>query len=152
VFSLLTGGAYVLVVVVIAVDRAKVLDLVRDNASVRNASLSDSSELIGALVAISAVVILWCLLASLFALLTWHRHEWAWGLLLVSAVAASFLGLLGLPYSLLHLAACVTTFVLLLRPGVRGWLRQGRGPAGPPPPSQSWPPPTSRPPDKPPVW
>jgi hypothetical protein len=153
VFSLLTGSAYVLVVVAVAVDRGKVLDLLRDNASVRDTSLTDS-QLIGVLVAISAVVVLWCLLASLFALLTWHRHEWAWRMLLVSVGAASFVELLGLPYSLLHLAACITAFVLLLRPGVRAWLRQGRGAAAPPPPpeAQSWPPPTPRPPDKPPLW
>lgn len=151
VFSLLTAGLYVLLVAVIAVDRGEVLDRLRDNATIRDSSLSDS-ELIGVLVAMSALVILWCLAASLLALLTWRRHAWAWVLLLVSVGAASFVALVGFPYALPNLAACVTAFVLLLRPSVRAWFRQPGGPGASPPPAPSWPPPTPQPPGKPPVW
>ena len=155
VFSLLTAGLYVLLIAFIAVDRGKVIDRLRENATIQDSSFSDS-ELIGVLVALSALVILWCLAASFVAVLTWRRHAWAWVLLLVSVGAASFVALLGFPYSLPNLAACITAFVLLLRPAVRAWFRQAGSPGAPlpPPPAPTWqpPPPTPQPPGKPPVW
>ena len=156
VFSLLTGGLYVMVLAAIAVDRQAVLDLLRDNASVQDTSLSDS-ELVGLLVAVSAIVILWCLAASVLAFLTWRRQAWAWILLLVSVGFASLLELFAIPFSLLNLAACIVAFVLLLRPPVREWFRRGGAPTMPsgpvwPPPGGHQPPPPEPPSGKPPVW
>jgi hypothetical protein len=66
-------------------------------------------------------------------------------LLLVSVGVAGLVELVGLPYSLLNLAACVAAFVLLLRAPVRAWFRRdGVGPSAPP--AAGWPPPGSPPP------
>jgi hypothetical protein len=137
IFSGLTAIAYLVVIVGLAVDRGKILDLVRDNPGVRDTSLTDG-ELVGALVAASAVVILWCLAACLLALLTWRRHGWARSLLLVSVGVAGLVELAALPYSLLHVAACVVVFGLLLRVPAREWFHGGGGSAAPAP---GWPPP-----------
>jgi len=175
VFSLLTGGVYLLLILVVAVDRGEVIDLLRDNASIQDTSLTDS-QLIGLIVAMSAIVIVWCVAASLLALFTWRRQVWAWIMLLISIGFAGVLELFALPFSLLHLAACVTAFVLLLRAPVRRWIRgdegrrqppswPGSAPGGPPGGAQGWPPPAWPPPTgqappsppeqpagKPPVW
>jgi hypothetical protein len=167
VFSGLTAALYLVVILGLAVNRTGILDLVRDNPSIRDTSLSDS-ELVGALVAASATVILWCLAACGLALLAWRRHAWARTLLLVSVSVAALVELVGLPYSLLNLAACVAVFVLLLRAPVRKWFRgsAAASPAAWPPPDPGsrtpgpptggdapTPPPTEQPPaGKPPVW
>ncbi|MGY2876632.1 hypothetical protein ACVW00_003822 [Marmoricola sp. URHA0025 HA25] len=156
IFSALTGGVYFVVLVAVAADRGRVLELARDNPTVRNTSLSDS-QVIGVVVAVSAVVIAWCILAALFAVLTSRGHRGGWVLLLGSVGVASCVEVLALPYSFVHVAACITTVVLLLRPRAREWLQRD---GAPPAPSavQSWPPPeqqpgaTERPPGKPPVW
>jgi hypothetical protein len=169
IFSLLTGGVYLVLILLVAVDRGEVISLLRDNASIQDTSLSDD-QLIGMIVAMSAIALLWCLAASLLAFLTWRRHAWAWILLLVSIGVAGLFELFALPFSLLHLAACVTAFVLLLRAPARAWISSGAGPrqppswpggpAGGPPahalgwPGQTWPPPVGqepRPPVDPPV-
>jgi hypothetical protein len=156
IFSLLTGGVYLLLILVVAVDRGEVIDLLRDNASIQDTSLTDS-QLIGLIVAMSAIVIVWCIAASLLALFTWRRQVWAWILLLVSIGFAGVFELFALPFSLLHLAACVTAFVLLLRAPVRRWIRgdagrrqpptwPGSAPGGPVGGAQGWPPPAWPPP------
>ena len=147
VFSLLTGGVYLLLILAMVADRDGVLDLLHDNPDVRDTSLNDD-QLVGLVLAISAVVLLWCLAAAALAFLTWRRQVWAWILLLVSTGVAATFGLVVLPFSLLHLAACATTFVLLLRGSTRAWLRNG--PGQPP----SWPSgaPPSAPPSWPPAW
>ena len=156
VFSVLTGGAYLAVVVAIAVDRGRVLDLLRDNAAVEKAALADD-RLIGLVLAVSAVVIAWCIVASVLAVLTWQRHHVAWVLLLASIGVAWVVEVLALPYSLVHVVACAAAFVLLLRPAARRWLQRDRVPAAPSP-RPSWPPRDrhpgggDRPPGEPPVW
>lgn len=164
VFSALTGGVYTVLVATVAVDRDGVLDLLRDNAALRDSSLDDQ-ELVGALVAVSALVVVWCVLASVLAALTWRRHRTARRLLLVSIGVATLVELLGMPYSLLHFVAGLTAFYLLLAPRARAWFdadrrvsssssRQAWPPPGgrPQPPPRSDPPPVERPPGKPPVW
>jgi len=152
VFGLLTGGVYLVLILVVAVDRGEVISLLRDNASIQDTSLTDS-QLVGVVIAMSAVVLVWCLAASLLAFFTWRRQVWAWILLLVSIGVAGLFELFALPFSLLHLAACVTAFVLLLTAPVRAWIRGGAGPrhqpptwpgstpGGPPGQATDWPPP-----------
>ena len=153
VFSMLTAASYVAIVIAVAVDRGKVIELARDNADLSSTSITDS-ELIGLLVAVSAVLIAWCIVAAVLAALLWRRQPVAWAFLVGSAVAASLLSLVALPYSAGHLVACAATFMLLLRPTTRAWLRSGRGPAAPTR-VESWPPPNPQdqdPSGKPPVW
>jgi hypothetical protein len=131
------------IIVGLGVNRSGILDLVRDNPSIRDTSLTDD-ELVGVLVAVSAMVVLWCLAACVLAVLTWRRHGWARVLLLVSVGVAGLVELVGLPYSLLNLAACVAAFVLLLRAPVRAWFRSD-GVGASAPPAAGWPPPDTPP-------
>lgn len=163
IFAGLSAAGYVLLGVAIAVDRGEMLELMRENASVQDSSLSDDT-LIAALVVVSALTVIWCLAACALAVLVWRRHLWAWRLLLVSAGVAALVCLLALPLSLVHLAACGVAFGLLVRPSTRAWIRGGNGPVGPGPGPGSgpgaWQPPTGpprevpapQPGDKPPVW
>ena len=160
VFSLLTAAAYVAVVVVVAVDRDRIVDLARDNAALRDSSISDT-QLVGLLVAVSAVVVAWCMIAAVLAALTWRRQHVPWAMLVASAAGASLLSLVALPYSVAHLVASAVAVVLLMRPATRTWLR---GEPTVVPPQHDWPPPTphdqnaggqapeERPGGKPPVW
>lgn len=159
----LTAGLYTLVFAAVAIDRNAVLDLLHDNASVRDAGLSDRA-LVAVIISVSAFLVLWCLAAGVLAVLVWRRRTWAWILLLVSAGATVLAGLLVLPFSVAHVVGAVTAFVLLLRGPVRAWFaaaeaagaRPGSpgpppGPsAGPPGPSVPLPPPRAD--GKPPVW
>jgi hypothetical protein len=149
----LTGGLYTLVVAAVAVDRGAVMNLLHDNPSVRDAGLNDNA-LVALVVAVSAVLVLWCLAAGVLAVLAWRRQTWAWILLLVSTGAAALAGLLVLPFAVAHVVGAATAFVLLLRAPVRSWFAGTERP-GPP---QGWqPPPPSHPlpprhDGKPPVW
>jgi hypothetical protein len=106
-------------------------------------------------------MLVWCLLASVLAALTWRRHGGASVVLLVSCGVATLFEVVAFPFSLLHIAASVTAFVLLLRPSTRSWF-QGSHPARvvhdwPPPAGTPVPPDASQqpqglPPGKPPVW
>jgi hypothetical protein len=147
VMSALTAAVAVLPLLAVAIDRDGLLDEVRDDAVVRNASLSDT-DLVAFVVAASAVVIAWCILAALFALLAWRRVRIGWVLLLVSLVVASFVALFALPYGLVQVAATVVTFVLLLQPAVRRWLEAGRPPTPPGHPPRK----PEQPEGLPPVW
>jgi hypothetical protein len=163
IFSLLTAGLYVLVTVALLVDREQMLDLLRDNPTVRDSKL-DADQLVTAIVVVSGVVVLWCLAACVLAVLAWRRHAWAWILLTVSVGLAALVEVVGLPYSLLHLIAAGVALRMLLLAPTRAWFR-GSGPAAGPP-DQGWAPPAppgdhSGPPEgppppppsgKPPVW
>jgi hypothetical protein len=147
-FSALTALVYVTVLVAVAADRSHVLELARDNAALRSSSLSDRG-VIAFLVALSAGAIAWCILAAVLAALAWRRQPVARSLLLLSAGAAFVVGLVGLPYSLVHLAASAVAFVLLLTRTARGWFGPSRARVEPPH-RESWPPPDPH--QKPPVW
>lgn len=159
VFSLVTAGLYLLVAGALLVDRAEMLDLLRDNPAVRDRSLTDD-ELVTVVVVAASLVVIWCLAACVLAILAWRRHSWAWILLLVSIGVATVVELLALPYTLLHVAAAVTALRLLLVAPTRAWFREGEQPTSLPPGHGGWAPPTGpplspppqQPPGKPPVW
>ena len=158
VFSGLTAAMSVLGVVAVGVSREEILDRLNEDASVRDAALSDNT-LVALVIVVSMVIVVWCIAASLLAVLTWRRHTWAWVTLSVSAGIAALLSLLAFPVSLAHIAASGLALGLLVRPTTRAWFRAsggsgGPGGAGPGTPAygppQSWPPPTSYPPPPPP--
>jgi hypothetical protein len=155
----MTAALYVLVALGVLADRSQVLDLLRDNPTVRDSDLSDD-QLVLLIVVISALIAVWCLAACLLAFLTWRRHGWARILLIVSIGVALVLELAAFPFSLMHLVASVFALRMLLVAPTRAWFR---GPGGPPPPGwgpPTWPPPGQQSPEqrqlppggKPPVW
>jgi len=159
VFSLVTAALYLLVGTAVLVDRTGMLDLLRDNPTVRDTHLTED-QLVGAIVGVSAVVVLWSLAACVLAILTWRRHAWAWILLVVSVAFAALVEIVALPFSLLHLAAAGIALRMLLARSSRDWFRRdgvppsGWAPPAPPvgPPSERHSDPAEGPSDKPPVW
>jgi len=173
VFTGLTAAIYLVLLVLIAVDRPRVLDLLRDNPGVRDTSFSDD-QLVAAVVAASAVVVAWCVIAGVLAFLAWRRQSWAWITLVVSVGMSALVEVLALPFTVVHLAAAAIALRLLLIRPTREWFRREGGPPLPPPPppppssaSRDWPPPSipapppppssppsppQQPPGKPPVW
>lgn len=106
-------------------------DLMMDEAFKANPSLMDSGLTVEAfqlgVVVTAAVVILWSLAASVFALvLVLRRREWARISLLISAGLAAVLclplTLLGGIPMVVPLAGSVVTLGLLLRKEVRAWV------------------------------
>jgi hypothetical protein len=159
VFSLVTAVLYLLVGTALLVDRAAMLDLLRDNPTVRDTRLTED-QLVAAIVGVSAVIVVWCLAACVLALLAWRRHTWAWILLVVSAGFAAVVEVVVLPFSVLHLAAAGVALRMLLAAPSRAWFRTDHvppsgwaPPTGPPtsPPSAA-PPRPDEPSDKPPAW
>ena len=149
VFSLVTAALYLVVGTALLVDRAAMLDLLRDNPTVRDTRLSED-QLVTAIVGVSAVIVVWCLAACLLALLAWRRHTWAWILLVVSVGFAAIVEIIALPFSVLHLAAAGVALRMLLAGPARAWFRNDEvPPSGWAPPTG---PPSAEPSGKPPVW
>jgi hypothetical protein len=146
VFSIVTAGLYLVIAAALLADRARMLDLLKDNPAVRDTRLTDD-QLVTAIVTVSVLVALWCLAACVVAWLTWRRHAWARVLLMVSIAVAAVVELVGFPYSLLHLAAAVVAFRMLLTPQARAWFRGGDERGTPPPsawtPPAGWAPPSA---------
>ena len=72
-------------------------------------------------------LVLWCVAASVLAVLVMRRHRWAAVTLIVSgglAGALCLLSALGSPVSLLPFAGCVAVAVLLTRPESKAWFRR----------------------------
>jgi hypothetical protein len=167
VFSTITAGLYLLIGVALLVNRDGMLNLLRDNPTVRDSTLDDG-QLVTVIVTVSALIVVWCLAACGLALLAWRRRAWAWILLTASIGAALLLEIAAFPFSLLHLAAAAIALRMLLARPTRAWFRGAGGPgptssggwvpppdwappAGPPPQSPEPPSRDDRP-GKPPVW
>ena len=95
------------------------------------------STLVGTAIAMGLVVLLWCLVAAVLAVLVVRGREWARVTLVVSAsvaglvslvVGASAIGSGGGLLVLLPLAACFVVSAALLRPDARAWSRGGMRP------------------------
>lgn len=149
IFSAVTGALYLLIAVALLADRAGMLTLLKDNPTVRDTKLTDD-QLVAAIVTVSFLVVLWCIAACALAVLAWRRHAWARTLLMVSIAVAFSVELVGFPYTLLHLAAAVVAFRMLLNPGSRAWFRGADRP-GPTAPPRWTPPPGWAPPSAPPA-
>lgn len=147
-FSLVTAGLYLLIGVALLVDRGRMLDLLRDNPTVRDSKLDDD-QLVTVIVTVSALVVLWCLAACVLAFFAWRRHSWAWILLIASIGVALLVEVAAFPFSLLHLAAAAVSLRMLLARPTRAWFRGGSGPGVPAPrgwaPPPGWTPPSGPP-------
>ncbi len=115
----------VLTALVLALDPDPLLDEVhRQRPDLAEQGVSDGM-LVGVSLAISAVVVLWCVAAVVLAALVYRRIDWARVVLLVSAGISAALCLAGLVAGgfllIVPLAAAVGTFLLLVRPETRLW-------------------------------
>ncbi len=118
VFTAITSVAFVGMLVAVAVDSDAILERMRDSPG-WDSVYEDYA--IAATVMVSVVFLVWCIAASVVAFFAWRRQQWAWILLLVSTGLAALVCLLGIPLSLVHLAAAATTFGALLSKPSRDW-------------------------------
>lgn len=117
----LAAAGMALVVLVVLVAPEFVLDQVRRSPELEEQGLSDST-IRTSLVVTGVVVTVWSVLAAVLAGFAWRGAPWARIGLIVSAVLAGLLSLVSVltnPLSIVSLAACAATVVLLLRPEVR---------------------------------
>ncbi|HEY3528739.1 MAG TPA: hypothetical protein VGK78_06275 [Nocardioides sp.] len=124
-FCAMTAVLMAASLLVLAADSRAVLDRMHDqDPQLAERGLTDHDLLVIGYVT-GSVVILWSLVAAVLALLLFLGYRWAWYALLASTAGVamlSLLGMLGFLLVLVPFAAAVVTFVLLVRPEVRGWL------------------------------
>ncbi len=118
VFSAVTSLAFLGLLTGFAVDSDAMLEQMRDAPGWDSAY--EDFAVAGAVV-VSVIFLVWCLGAAVLAVFAWRRQQWAWILLLVSTGLAALIGLIGIPASLVHLAALATTFGALLSKQSRDW-------------------------------
>ncbi|MBO0845830.1 MAG: hypothetical protein J2P22_10475, partial [Nocardioides sp.] len=97
----------------------------QQNPQLADQGVSDHTIVIVALV-MCAAFLAWTLAAAAFALLLFLGQRWAWYALVVSAIGAAVIclvGVIGSLVMLLPLGATLGTIALLVRPEVRAWLR-----------------------------
>ena len=116
-----------LTAVVLAVDPDPLLDEVhRQRPDLTEQGVSDGM-LIGVSLAMSAVIVLWCVAAGVLAALVYRRVGWARVVLLVSAGVSAALCLVGLVAGgfllVVPLVAAVGTVLLLVRPDAAPWFQ-----------------------------
>jgi hypothetical protein len=114
------------VLVVLAAPDLVVDELTRQNPDLVNGGMSVDSLRSTVLVA-GSLLSTWSLTAVVLAAYAWRGRAWAWTALVVSSACAAVMCLLGVltnPVLLLPLAVCAAATVLLLRPEVRGFLRE----------------------------
>lgn len=122
VFSGITAGFGLILLLALVADPARMVDLVVDTARDRGEPLERSLVQPG-LWAGSIVLVLWSAGAALLAMFAWRRQPWARIALAVSAVLAAVLAVFAFPISLLHLAATAWVVGILLSPATREWFR-----------------------------
>jgi hypothetical protein len=111
--------------VLLATDNQALLDRMHEqNPQLAEQGISDHTVLIIVFV-MCGVLLAWALASAAFAALLFRGHRWAWYALIISAIAAAVLCLLGALGSLVvlvPLAAILATIVFLTRPEVRAWV------------------------------
>jgi hypothetical protein len=144
IFSSITALGYAAVLVVLAVDKERLVDELKKSPGWDS---SFDTDTVTTFVAVAAVAfIVWSLSAIVLAVLTWRRVRWAWLVLLASASIAGLVSVLALPYSLPFLAVIGASTGMLLRRTSRAWF------AGPTYPGYPHLPPGPPPGPRPPVW
>ena len=124
VMSGLMAGGMVMATVVIGLSPELVMDEVRRREPTMADDITEDM-LLGTMIAMAAIVVLWCAAAAVFAWFAFRRASWGRVALMISAGVAAACCLLGAAVGsfplLVPLAACAVTVSLLLRPEVRAW-------------------------------
>lgn len=111
-----------------AVDDALSVDPQLQEAVQGSIDLSDLIAMVGVAL---GVIVIWAAIATMLAILTWRRHNWARALLITSAVVAAIFSALALPATVLHVVATIGVVVLLVVPATNAWFRGDRASRGP---------------------
>jgi hypothetical protein len=147
------------VALLLIVAQDQLIESVRREVSVQSLN---SSQLLATLWLASAIIMFWCLVAIVLAVLTVQGYSWARFTLVASAVVAAVFTVFTFPVGLLNTIASVAVIILLFTGGANAWFAQrgaSRSQGGPPSggPSSGGPLPPAPPPpprEKPPsnVW
>ena len=133
VFSVLTGLAFVVIVIAFQAARSDMVDELRGDATFKD---YDPDTIVDVGLVLSIVVVVWCVLAVVLAILAMKRSNVARILLVVSSVVAALVSLVGILslVSVLPLIASIATVVLLFTGGANDWFARRDGKQAPPPP------------------
>lgn len=118
------GVLYLLMLAAVIIDQQGVIDIVKENPAWD--SSYDEDLIVTALIVGSVIFLIWCVAIAVVAVFTWRGARWAWIVHLISTGAAGGVALLGLPVSLLHLAAIGAAFGLLMSRHSRAWFTKTR--------------------------
>jgi hypothetical protein len=119
VFTAITGLAYLLLLVVLAVDSGGLMDKVRESSG-WDSSYDEHTVVVAAIV-VSVLFLLWCAGAAVLAYFAWRRAVWAWVMLSVSTGLAALVSIVAVPYSIVHLIALGVAVGMLLSRPAREW-------------------------------
>jgi hypothetical protein len=138
VFSSLTALGYAAVLLVLAVDKDRLVEEMMKSPGWQKSFDVDTVTTVAAVAA--AVFVIWSLAAIVLAALAWRRVRWAWVLLLVSAWLAGLLSVLAFPFSLPYLAVIGASTGMLMRRPSREWFARSpyQRPRGPMPRPGAW--------------
>lgn len=132
VFSVLTGLAFVGIVVAFQAARSDMVDSLQGDPTFDD---FDPDTIVNAGVVVSIVVVVWCVVAAVLGVLVMKRSRVARVLLVVSSVVAALISLVGILslISALPLIASIATVVLLFTGGANDWFAKRDGTQPPPP-------------------
>ena len=119
----LVAVVYAFLIVAIFAAQDQIMAELERNPQVQDLNIT-GADLRNIIVAASIFLLIWSVIAMVLAVLTWRRQNWARIMLIVSAVVTALMGLLALPFSLLHIAAAISVVVLLLTGPAREWFNR----------------------------
>ncbi|MGH3444528.1 MAG: hypothetical protein ACRDPB_04060, partial [Nocardioidaceae bacterium] len=142
VFAGVTALAYVAVVMVIMLDREQLISILQRNPSYARLDIA-ADDLIAALWVVSALAILWCLLAIVLAFLSVRGLRWSRAALVISSAVAIPISLFAFPVGLVNVAAAAATIKLLVTRSASDWFdwhagKPTQAPDPPRPPKNVW--------------
>jgi hypothetical protein len=123
-FAGLATAGYLAVVALLLADRTQLIDRVTTDPQFRGLNIT-GNELVAALWVMSAIIILWAVIAMVLAFLAFRGHNWARITLAVSCGFTILFSLLGITsgISLVTLIAAIVVLVLLFTGGAGAWFR-----------------------------
>ena len=138
-FAGLATAGYLAVIALLLADRTQLIDRVTSDPQFRSLNVT-GNELIAALWVMSAVIILWAVIAMVLAFLAFRGHNWARITLVVSSAVTFLVCLAAFPFGLAHMVVAAAVIVLLFTGGANNWFARRARPTYPaayyPPPRQ----------------
>jgi len=130
-FAGLATAGYLAVVALLLADRTQLIDRVTSDPQFRGLNIT-GNELVAALWVMSAVIILWAVIAMVLAFLAFRGHNWARITLVVSSAVTFLVCLAAFPFGLAHMIVAAAVIVLLFTGGANGWFARRTRPTYPP--------------------
>ncbi|HET7356712.1 MAG TPA: hypothetical protein VFJ09_08565 [Nocardioidaceae bacterium] len=130
-FAGLATAGYLVVVALLLADRTQLVDRVTTDPQFRGLNIT-GNELVAALWVMSAIIILWAVIAMVLAFLAFRGHNWARITLVVSSAVTFVACLAAFPFGLAHMIVAAAVIVLLFTGGANDWFARRTRPTYPP--------------------